>query len=156
MPADHADGIEVDAEGFACATPRRVWQVLTDYDRLAEFVPNLISSTVLSRHDHEVVVEQYGSGGFLFVRREIHMVLRVTEQPFSAIDVNRISGNMRRYTARWSLASARENHCDGTRIRYRASMQPDFFVPPIAGPAMAQADVDQMLKAVLAEIERWQ
>jgi len=156
MPADHAEGIEVDADGFACATPQRVWQVLTDYDRLAEFVPNLISSMVLSRHDHEVVVEQYGSGGFLFVRQEIHMVLRVTEQPFSTIDVSRISGNMRRYTARWSLAPAREKHCDGTRIRYRASMQPDFFVPPIAGPAVAQADVNQMLKAVLAEIERWQ
>jgi ribosome-associated toxin RatA of RatAB toxin-antitoxin module len=155
MPPESAAAIEVHSEGFACAAPRRAWQVLTDYERLAEFVPNLTSSTVLSRQGRDAVVEQYGSGGFLFVRREIHMVLRVTEQPFSAIEVTRISGNMRRYEARWSLAPARENHCDGTRIAYACSMEPDFFVPPIVGPAMAQADIDKMLQAVLAEIERW-
>lgn len=155
MPPEAAAGIEVRAKGFACATPQRAWQVLTDYERLAEFVPNLTSSTLISRNGREAVVEQYGSGGFLFITQEIHLVLRVREQPFSAIDITRIAGNMKRYDAQWILIPARENRCDGTRIAYSAILQPDFFLPPFVGPALVQADVEKMLQAVLAEIERW-
>lgn len=154
MPSESAAGIEVHAERFVRATPERAWQVLTDYERLPQFVANLASSRVISRNGHQLVLEQRGSGGLWFVRRKIHLVLDITEHPFSAIAVRRRSGDMQRYDARWALAPMQRDGCDGTQLRYAAVMQPDFFVPPIVGPALIQAETDQMLRAVLAEIER--
>ena len=41
------------------------WAVLTDYDRLTSFIPNLISSRVVSREGLEVVLEQEGASALL-------------------------------------------------------------------------------------------
>lgn len=143
-------GIEVHAEGYAHAAPLQVWRVLTDYGRLAEFVPHLESSLVVSRSGTDAVIEQVGSGGFLLVQQQIHLRLRVREKPHSAIAIHLISGNMDSYEADWHLAE----EAGGTRVRYRALLQPDFFVPPVVGPALIQKNIDLMMQAVLEEIER--
>lgn len=146
--------IEVSADGFAGAAPREVWRVLTDYERLPEFVPDLESSQVIGRNGCEVMLRQHAESGVLFARQRIELVLRVLEQPYSAIDVSYVSGNMQRYDAHWRLQAGEEAGQAGTRIGYRASLRPDFFVPPLAGPALAQASVERMLQALLREIGR--
>src|ERR1039457_5495247 len=78
---------QVNAKAFARAGPQVVWKVLTNYDRLTEFVPNLESSKILSRNGQEAIVEQDGRAGFLFITHSIHMVMRVVEQPISVIDI---------------------------------------------------------------------
>ncbi|WP_035625288.1 SRPBCC family protein [Herminiimonas sp. CN] len=143
---------EIQAQGLIRATPQQTWAVLTDYGRLSEFVPGLLSSKLLSRRGNEVVIEQQGSIGFVFVRQAIHLVVRVTEQPFSRLDVALLAGDMRHYASRWELAASPLD--GGTRIAYRGSLEPDFFVPLLLGRAIVQADVQKMLAAVVAEVER--
>lgn len=142
---------EIQVSGFVHATPQQTWAVLTDYDRLPEFVPNLLSSKLLSRSGAQAVLEQLGSVGFLFMRQAIHLVVRVTEQPFSTLDVELVSGNMKHYASHWELAPV---DLGGTRIDYRGSLEPNFFVPLLLGRVMVQADVQKMLTAVVAEVER--
>lgn len=86
------------------------------------------------------------------MRKKIHLVVRVTEHPFSALDVALVSGNMKHYASHWELEPVQRKA--GTRIAYRASLEPDFFVPLLLGRAMVQADVQKTLTAVMAEIER--
>src|SRR5262245_50368574 len=50
--------IEASAEFEADAAV--TWRVLTDYDRLAEFIPNLRTSRVVARTTGEITVEQKG------------------------------------------------------------------------------------------------
>jgi ribosome-associated toxin RatA of RatAB toxin-antitoxin module len=129
---------EISANGFVQATPKQVWQVLTDYERLPEFVPNLRSSKLISRNGNEIVLEQESIAGFLFVAQNIHLVLRVNEQPYSVIEVALVSGDMKQYAGRWELAP----------------MEPAFFIPPVVGIAIAKKDVKNMMNAVVAEIGR--
>ena len=49
---------EVDASGSVQAPPSSVWKTLTTYERMHEFVPDLSSCRVLSRHGNEVIIEQ--------------------------------------------------------------------------------------------------
>ncbi len=153
----HRDGqsfFSIQASGFVLAAPQQAWRVLTDYDRLAEFVPDLLSSRLITRSAHQAVVEQRSEAGFLFISHAIHLVVRITEQPFSSIDVALVSGNMQRYTAHWQLAPATRDGVQGTLISYAGTMEPDFFVPPLVGESAVQANVRKMVAAVVQEIDR--
>jgi ribosome-associated toxin RatA of RatAB toxin-antitoxin module len=145
---------EITAHRFVRATQQQAWRVLTDYDRLPEFVPNLQSSKVISRTGNEIILEQDSKAGFLFISQNIHLVVRVIEQPHSAIDVTFVSGDMKYYVARWEIAPAQEDGLDGARITYSGKMEPDFFVPPLVGAALVENDVKAMVEAVVIEIDK--
>jgi ribosome-associated toxin RatA of RatAB toxin-antitoxin module len=145
---------EVNAAGFVRATQRQAWQVLTDYGRLQEFVPDLQSSALLSREGDEAIVEQHSEAGFFFLSQSIHLVVRVKEQPYSIIDVGLISGDMRGYSAHWELAPSAQSGTDGTHITFQGMMEPAFFVPPLIGKSIVQVNVRRMVEAVLSEIEK--
>ncbi|TMH05290.1 MAG: cyclase/dehydrase [Betaproteobacteria bacterium] len=143
---------EIHTSGFVQATPQQVWKVLTDYNRMHEFVPNLRLSRLLSRNGTEAVVEERGSLGFLFLTQDVRLVVKVLETPFSAIDITLVEGDMKQYSSHWEIAPATENGASGTRITYSGSMMPNFFVPPFLGTVLIRRDVKNMVDAVIAEI----
>jgi ribosome-associated toxin RatA of RatAB toxin-antitoxin module len=145
---------EVSAAGFVRVTPQQAWRVLTDYERLPDFVPDLVASKVLSRNANETILEQSSEAGFLFVSQRIRMTMRIREQPFSTIDVFLVSGDMKHYAAHWELAATTHDGVDGTRVTFNGMMEPDFFVPPLFGRSIVQANVRKMVQAVITEIER--
>jgi len=144
----------VQAAGVARATPQQVWRVLTDYERLEEFVPDLVSSSVLSRNGNEAVIEQKSRTAILFLVHTVQMVVRIEEQPYSALTVERLSGDMRHYRARWALEPVAQPDAEGTRVALHAAMEPDFPLPPLVGDAIIQVNVKTMVEAVIREIER--
>ncbi|HYD94768.1 MAG TPA: SRPBCC family protein [Noviherbaspirillum sp.] len=145
---------EVTAIGFVHATPEQAWQVLTDYEHLHEFVPDLRSVRVLSRNEDGVVVEQTSSAGFLFVAQVIRMRLQIEERPHSTIDVTMLDGDMKRYRTHWELDPLEQDGERGTRVSFSGAMEPGFFVPPLVGRGIVQANLKKTVEAVVAEIER--
>ncbi|MBI1892138.1 MAG: SRPBCC family protein [Burkholderiales bacterium] len=143
---------ELHASGLLTAAPERVWKVLTDYNRYTDFVPNLQACRVLSRNGNEVIIDQTGSTSFLFFSKSIHIVVRAVETPTTRIDVNLVSGDMKHYVVRWELIPENLNGTSVTRLVYTAALEPDFFVPPLFGSSIAQADVKKMMQAVVAEV----
>ncbi len=145
---------DIRASGFANATPERVWQVLTDYERQPAYVPNLLRARILSRNGAEVLLEQDGRGGFFVFHHTIHLQVRITEKPPSSIEVALVSGDMKRYSARWSMTPTEQAGISGTRLDYTGAIEPDFFVPPLVGNAIVQTDIRKMLEAVIVELEK--
>jgi ribosome-associated toxin RatA of RatAB toxin-antitoxin module len=144
----------IHASGFARRSQKKAWQVLTDYDRQHEFVPNLLSSKLLERNGAEAMIEQKGRVGFFFMTRTIHLLVRVTEHPCSALDIVLVAGDMQHYVTHWELVPSTQNGASGTRISYSGRLEPDFFVPPLLGAAILRADVKRMLEATIAEIDK--
>lgn len=146
---------DVRVDGFVRATPQQIWKVLTDYDAMHIFVPDLTSSKVISRNGNEVIVAQEGKASFLFISKKIHLVLRVTEQPFSRIDIALVSGNMKQYASHWDLLPiTREGVFAGTRISYFGKLEPDFFAPSLFGSSMVETSVKKMVEAMIVEIDK--
>lgn len=143
---------QIAAQGEVAAPPAAVWHILTDYNRMAEFVPDLRSARVISRTDGQVVVEQFGSAHVLFFRRDIHLVVKVREQPMTQIDVSLLDGDMKVYRCSWQLVPIPAT--GGTRVIYSGTMAPKFYVPGMLGAKFIRADVDKMLRAVLARLDR--
>lgn len=144
----------VNATAFARAAPQSVWDVLTAYDRLHQFVPNLRSSKLLSRDGHEAVIEQHARAGLLFIKQSIYLELRVVEQPISVIDITLVTGDMKRFDSHWELAAARQEATDGTLITYAGQVEPNFYVPALLGTPLIRSDVQNMVRAVIKEIEK--
>ena len=143
---------EVDATGTVAAPLPKVWRILTGYERMAEFVPDMESCRILSRNGNEVILEQFGVARFLFMSKAIHLIVRATEQPMSSIDISLISGDMKHYESHWELIPVPET--GGTRIVYSGKMIPNFYVPGILGSKLIRSDIERMMNAVLARIDR--
>ncbi len=142
----------VSARGEVAAPPADVWRVLTDYDRMDEFVPDLERARVLSRSGNRAVIEQFGSAHFLFFRHDIHLVVQAHEQPMSQIDISLVAGDMKVYICSWQLVPVPET--GGTQLLYNGTMAPKFYVPGFLGSNLIRSHVAKMMAAVLARIDR--
>lgn len=154
---------DVRVDAVARTSLARAWQVLTAYDRLADFVPNLVSSVELplaGAAPGEHLVEQHGYGKFLFFKQPVDLVLRVQEQAMSSIDMSLQSGNMRKYHARWELqelpARQAPDAAPGPQVqlRYVGLLAPDFYVPGLLGSTLMRRDLAAMIAAVVREMEK--
>ncbi|MGE5623174.1 MAG: SRPBCC family protein [Bacillota bacterium] len=145
---------QLNAREFVLVTPQQAWQVLTDYEHLTEFVPDLVHSRVLSRSRHEATVEQVSRTGLLLLAYTVQVVVHIEERPYSAIDVALVSGDLRHYRAYWTLAESSREGARGTLITYCGELAPKFYLPPAVGQPLVQAQVRKMVAAVSAEIEQ--
>jgi ribosome-associated toxin RatA of RatAB toxin-antitoxin module len=151
VDAEDQHVFDVSASGTVHAGPAVVWKILTDYEHMPEFVPDLQSAKILARSGNEAIVEQFGVARFLFISRDIHLVVRVTEQAMSAIDISMINGDMKIYHCRWEMSPIAET--GGTRISYTGRLVPKFYVPGMLGANIVRSDVQHMMSAVLAHID---
>lgn len=145
---------EVNAVGLVRATPEQVWEVLTDYARLPDFVPDLLTVKILSRSGNAVRIEQRSIAGIMFLSHTVRMVLQIDETPGTTIDVGLVEGDMLHYRTRWDVEPASHGAATGTRITFSGVMEPKFSVPPLLGRAIVEANLKRTVEAVVAEIER--
>lgn len=143
---------DISASGAVQASPAAVWKILTNYEKMPEFVPDLRSAKVLSRHGNRAVVEQVGVARFLFFHREIRLVVQVQEEPMAYIDVSLVDGDMRVYQCRWELIADQDT--GGTRIVYSGKVAPRFYVPSMLGANLIRSDIERMMAAVLVRLDQ--
>lgn len=143
---------EVDASAEFDGTVARTWQVLTDYGRIAEFIPNVRTSRVLSRDGNQAVVEQKGEARVLFLSFPIDVRFAVTEYPYERVVSRAVSGNIREMRSTYSLEAGEGR----ILLRYTGRMMPDFFVPPLIGTLALRSHIEATFRAMVDEIERRQ
>jgi ribosome-associated toxin RatA of RatAB toxin-antitoxin module len=142
----------VASSGTAAAAPAAVWRILTDYDGLADYMPNLTSTRVVSRNGDTVVLEQLGTARFLFFRQPIRLTVQVRERAPDRIDISLIDGDMKVYRASWELSPVAG--AGGTRLVYNATIEPKFAVPGFVGTNVVRQDIARMMAAVLLRLDR--
>jgi hypothetical protein len=144
------DFIVIEASADLMADVRVVWQTLSDYDHLAEFIPNLKLSRVLARTAEGVVVEQQGEYSFLFFSQPIEIRLLITETPPHRIVSRAISGSFREMSGSYDLSPI----AGGVRLRYAGRMQPSFDLPPFFGVVAARSAAERQFRGMVDEIMR--
>ncbi|MEZ5444895.1 MAG: SRPBCC family protein, partial [Gammaproteobacteria bacterium] len=125
--------------------------VLTDFEHLSEFVPDMRSSRVVSAPGEPLRVEQQGVARVLFFERRIDVVFAIDLDPLRSVRFHAVDGNLRRMAGHWRLSGR-----DGCHIEYRALSTPEFWIPPLIGPALMRAQVRDQFNGVLKEISRRQ
>ena len=142
--------ITVNASALMQVDARIAWEVLSDYDNLAQFIPDMKSSRVVSRDGGRVRVEQKGEFGFFFYRQPVDVTLEVLEQPPHRIDARRIAGNIRELETRYELGTSDA----GVRFGYSGRFIPAFSLPPLIGMPIVRRIVERRFRALVEEIVR--
>ena len=125
-----------------------VMSVLSDYDRIPRFMPDVRSSTVLERSDGHAVVEQEAVAKFLMFSKRIHLVLEVDETPGSLRFRDRCGASFSRYEGGWTLTETG----DRTLIAYELTAHPSFDVPEFLLTRLLKRDSTRMIQRLQAEI----
>jgi carbon monoxide dehydrogenase subunit G len=149
--AGQGELITVTASADMQVDPRTVWAVISDYDHLAEFIPDMRSSRVIRRDGDQVLVEQTGEFGFLFFRQPVEVRLAVSELPQRRIVAHAVGGNLQSMEGRYLVESLAN---DQVRLSYSGRLVPGFQVPPFVSRLAVRSTMDRQFRALVQEILR--
>lgn len=161
LHAQAAEGLSVeavrrgDALEIACraeleAPVATVWETLTDYDHLADFIPGMRKSRVLERHGSSVVVEQSGEARFLFFSIPIEVTLATEEQPPRSIEASMLKGTLRRLQGAYRIEPK-----DGGRVllTWNGTIEA-LTLPPLVGEILLRGTIEDQFRGMVREVER--
>ena len=144
-------GVQITAHAVVRAPIELIWQTLTDYDHLAEFVPGITSSRVVSRQGPELVVEQKGSAHLWFFSYPIEVKVAAAERPYRSIDVHLLQGNLKRLDGSYRI----EPKPDGTtELAWNGLIEPDSPLPGFIRNPMLRRSISEQFAGMVREIER--
>jgi ribosome-associated toxin RatA of RatAB toxin-antitoxin module len=128
-----------------------LWSVLTDYDRLSSFIPNLSSSTLEARQGNRVELAQVGSQQLLGLRFSAAVQLELVEhRPEGLLQFRMLKGDFRRFEGSWRLQSLP----DGTSLLYDLTVQGCLGMPVALIEQRLRSDLSANLLAVEREAQR--
>jgi hypothetical protein len=143
--------IIVDVEMMVHASPLATWDVLTDYDHMAQFVANVQSSKITDRKGNTLVVAQTSGTAFGLLKFSFDNVREVELVPHSEIRSNLISGDMKASAFTTRIVS------DGggvTRVVNHGEFVPTMWVPPVIGTAFLESETRRQFHELRNEIMR--
>ena len=144
------DALEVVCTATVSAPADLVWQTLTDYNRLAEFIPGLRRSRVVGQRDGMLVIEQSGEATFLFMSIPVEVTLLTRERPPYAIDVSLEKGSLRRLEGSYRI----EPLAAGRVLLSWRGLVEAVSLPPLLGEMLMRASIEDQFRGMVREIER--
>ncbi len=131
---------EVSADVYLAAPLPAVYQVLTDYNHLTRITGAIRRSRVVRRVGaHTVIVFVETRACALFFCHSIRQTQQVTEFPPRDIIAKTLAAksNVKSGSSSWHLYQ----DGDGTRMHWQMTLAPDFWVPPLIGPALVEGEL---------------
>lgn len=136
---------------FHVAQPPQVaLAVLTDYDRIPQFMPGVETSVVVERGPGRAVIVQEATSRFMMFKKRVHLRLEIDETADSLAFRDDCGQSFRRYEGKWSLSAA----SDGTDIAYDLTADPVFDVPEFVLRRLLKRDSALMIEGLRREIAR--
>lgn len=144
------DHFTVDMVAHAPVDIGRAWVVLTAFERMAEFVPNLRLSEVVGRDEGVIRVRQAGRARYGPFSAQFDFMREFTLRPQREIRAHSVGGNVRRMDSVMIL----DEEGGGTRLHYHAEVEPAFWLPPLVGPAFVRHETAEQFSAMIREMLR--
>jgi ribosome-associated toxin RatA of RatAB toxin-antitoxin module len=141
---------QVAASFSVTEAPAVALAVLTDFERIPRFMPDMKSSSVLEHTDAGTLVEQEAVARFMMFSKRVHLRLRVNERDGTIRFRDECGKSFARYEGLWKIAAK-----DGrTTIEYQLAAKPRFEVPAFVLTRLMKRDAAQMIARLQAEIAR--
>jgi ribosome-associated toxin RatA of RatAB toxin-antitoxin module len=122
--------------------------VLTDYDHIPRFMPDVRTSRVLERGEDGVIVEQEAVARLMMFAKRIHLMLEIREGLRTLRFRDRSATSFTRYEGGWTVTEANGT----TRITYELTARPSFEVPEFLLKRLLKRDSTRMIENLQAEI----
>jgi carbon monoxide dehydrogenase subunit G len=144
------DALEVVCRATLEAPRELIWQTLTDYGRLAEFIPGIHSSKVVSRNGALTIVEQAGEARFLFFAYPIEVTVASTERPPYLIEGKLLKGSLKRMDGAYRIVP----QAGGRSLLSWVGIVEAEAMPPLIGELLMRSIIEDQFRGMVQEIER--
>lgn len=148
------DTFHVSARASVAVDPRIVWETITDYERMREFLPNVQSSRVVARSGLRMTVEHRGEFPLFFLDIPVRVRLVVTQLPYERIEARSEAGDvggepqtLRSFFGHYDLAVVTVDRRAGVRLDYQSRFELAEPLPPILGDLFGTAMVTRAMRA---------
>lgn len=143
------DGVYRVTATFAVnESPAAVMAVLTDYERIPKFVPDMEVSKVVERTTTGAVIEQEAVSRFMLFSKRVHLVLVVSEGDGTIRFRDRSGRSFSAYEGAWLISQ----HDSLTVVDYHLSATPMFEVPAFVLKRLLKRDSSLLIERIKAEI----
>lgn len=161
-PAEVAGGLDVQVSNKGAVVTmlasftvpvgaRLAWEVMTDYDHMAQFLPHLESSRIVERRPgNRLLVEQRGEVPLGPLARAFSYVREVELRPYTELRSRVISGTVERADVTTQLFSKGGE----TRVVYSSEVVPGVWLPLGVGNAIIRRNLREQLSWMRAEMVR--
>jgi carbon monoxide dehydrogenase subunit G len=119
------DLVIVDVNFTVPVTPGEAWMVLTDYDHMQDFLPNVQSSKIVESAGNKVHVAQQGKAYYGPLSFSYHLVQEVALKPYTQMRSHAIGGSIKKADGFTQLIP----EGSGTRIVYHSESDPNLHLP---------------------------
>ncbi|MGH6622576.1 MAG: SRPBCC family protein [Burkholderiaceae bacterium] len=140
----------IDAVLVAPVSVRDAWAVLTDFDAMSRFVPDLESSRITARAGTRITVEQRGVARWGPLALKFQTVREVDLTPFERVTSHVVSGSLRKVDTHTRFATV----ANGTEIRHHIELITDGWLPDFVVEGFLRAEVRQQFEALEREMRR--
>jgi hypothetical protein len=127
-----------------------VWEVLTDYSNMPQFISNIQYSVIEEAVGDTLHVHQKGRASRGPISVSFDMVREVKLVPQTEIQSRLISGDLKSSDFVTRIVRA----ADGVHILNNGRYTPKMWVPPVIGPAVIEAETQKQFGEFRAEILR--
>lgn len=106
----------------------QIWQILTDYDHLADFIPNLSKSNRIEHPEGGIRIEQVGVESLMKLKFCARVVLDMVEHFPDRLDFTMIEGDFKEFTGSWTLQPIAADGSE-TELCYTVTVLPPRIMP---------------------------
>jgi len=107
----------------------QIWKILTDYEALVDFIPNLAKSRLLEHPNGGIRLEQVGSQRLLNFNFCARVVLDLEEYFPKEINFRMVEGDFKGFSGSWRLEPYRCGNLMGTNLCYTIHIWPKLTMP---------------------------
>jgi len=144
------DAIDIHASAMLNADAATAWRVLTDYDRYAEFIPDLRVSRVVARDGAKITVEQSGDAALWLFKMPIDVTFEVNEMAPNSLQSRTVAGSVRVLASSYALVPV----ASGVRLDYAGQIVPGFALVGRIEQMVVERNAARQFQALVDEIER--
>ena len=110
------------------ATFDSLWNVLTDYDRLNLYIPNLLSSKKIYKNNNNVHLKQVGAQDFLGIKFSAEVTIDLFEEKeLGLLKFRLIKGDFRKFEGSWKIQTI--NNTTKNSLIYDLTVQGCQWMP---------------------------
>jgi ribosome-associated toxin RatA of RatAB toxin-antitoxin module len=132
----------------------KVWKVLTDYEALADFIPNLALSRRIKHPNGGIRLEQVGSQRLLTFNFCARVVVDLEEYFPKEINFQMVEGDFKGFSGCWQLQPCSFDEQIGTSLSYTVLILPKMIVPITIIERRLSHDLRLNLMAIRQRVEQ--
>lgn len=129
------------------------WKVLTDYESLSQFIPNLAKSCRLKHPKGGIRLEQVGTQRLLRFNFSARVVLDLEEKFLNEISFTMVEGDFKAFAGRWQLDPYGLSEQNFTNLCYTVRVWPKLTMPVAIIERRLCSDIRFNLLAIRQRVE---